>query len=119
MSTKHLLQLVLLFFWFVARNSIPAPLGTATSYQGYLTESGLPAKGLYDLSFALFEAADGENQVGAPVAISPIAVSNGLFLTSLDFGIGAFDGNARWLQISVRTNGSLGPYIKLSPRQLV
>lgn len=45
-------------------------------------------------------------------------VSNGLFAVTLDFGASPFNGDARWLQIYVRTNGGLtAPYTPLSPRQ--
>ena len=43
-------------------------------------------------------------------------VTNGLFTVTLDFGSGVFDGNARWLDIGVRTNGG-GAFTSLSPRQ--
>ena len=34
-----------------------------------------------------------------------VGVSNGLFVVTLDPGAGIFDGTARWLEISVSTNG--------------
>jgi hypothetical protein len=43
-------------------------------------------------------------------------VSNGLFTVTLDFGSGVFDGNARWLEIAVRTNGA-SDFVTLAPRQ--
>jgi len=33
----------------------------------------------------------------------------------LDFGAGAFDGSARWLEIGVRASGSGGGFTTLSP----
>ena len=50
---------------------------------------------------------------------APMGVSNGLFVVLLDFGDGAFDGSARWLEIGVRTNGSRGAYTVLNPRQAI
>jgi len=35
---------------------------------------------------------------------------------TLDFGSGVFTGNARWLEIAVRTNGASG-FVTLTPRQ--
>ena len=37
---------------------------------------------------------------------------------TLDFGAGAFNGDARWLEIGVRTNG-IGAFTELTPRQEV
>jgi len=45
-----------------------------------------------------------------------VGVSNGLFTVTLDFGGGVFTGQARWLEIAVRTNGS-GAFTALQPRQ--
>jgi hypothetical protein len=47
------------------------------------------------------------------------SVSNGLFTVTLDFGPGVFTGPARWLEIGVRTNGSISPHTALAPRQAV
>ncbi len=41
--------------------------------------------------------------------------ADGYFTTTLDFGSGAFTGNARWLQIAVRPAGQ-GSYTILTPR---
>ncbi|HUT25170.1 MAG TPA: hypothetical protein VM492_12565, partial [Sumerlaeia bacterium] len=46
-----------------------------------------------------------------------VAVANGSFTVTLDFGAGAFNGDARWLEIGVRTAGSGGLYTTLAPRQ--
>jgi len=43
---------------------------------------------------------------------------NGLFEVELDFGASVFEGEARWLQVSVRTNSfGMALYDTLSPRQ--
>src|SRR5258706_11435609 len=77
--------------------------GTAFNYQGHLNDGGGPATGLYDLRFAVFDAVSGPAQVGPTRTVAPVAVSNGLFVVTLDFGAGVFTGPSRWLQISVRT----------------
>jgi trimeric autotransporter adhesin len=46
-------------------------------------------------------------------------VNGGLFVLTLDFGQGAFSGANRWLQIDVRTNGSIETFAPLDPRQPV
>src|ERR1035437_6203702 len=76
--------------------------GTAFTYQGRLNSSGAVANGNYDLLFTLFNT--NSSGVGGPVAIvAGLAVSNGLFTTTLNFGADVFDGSARWLEIAVRT----------------
>ena len=89
--------------------------GTAFSYQGRLNTNGSPATGLYDFSFALYDALSGGTQQGATVTTSAVGVTNGLFTVTLDFG-NQFTGSALWLDISVRTNGA-GSFTELAPRQ--
>jgi len=97
--------------------------GTTFTYQGRLTDNGSLANGSYDLQFHLRDALTAGDPVGAAVTIAPVAVSNGLFTVTLEFGAGIFTGPARWLEISVRTNGSIGAYpqqfyrIKQEPAQ--
>ncbi|MDH7503843.1 MAG: hypothetical protein QHJ82_14185, partial [Verrucomicrobiota bacterium] len=95
------------------------PLGTTFTYQGRLSDGGQPANGKYGLKFALYETASGGNPVAGPITNSPVEVASGLFSTTIDFGHGVFTGNALWLEIAARTNGSLADFATLSPRQLV
>ena len=44
-------------------------------------------------------------------------VAAGLFTTDIDFGVDAFSGDARWLEIDARCPAGSGPYETLSPRQ--
>jgi hypothetical protein len=75
--------------------------GTAFTYQGLLNENGTPVNGTRDLTFRLFDAPSGGNQIGSAIALSGVAVTGGLVTVSLDFGAGAFDGDARWLEIQI------------------
>lgn len=96
-----------------------APLvavGSGFTYQGRLMFAGQPAVGQYDFEFTLFDAATGGTVIGSPVAIGNQTVDQGLFTVTLDFGAGAFQGQARWLEIAVRQAGS-SPYTTLAPRQ--
>ena len=87
---------------------------TAFTYQGHLTDGGVPANGTYDLLFALYNST---SLIAGPVAESGVIVSNGLFTAQTDFGSAVFDdGGARWLEISVRTNGG-SVYTILADRQ--
>ena len=95
------------------------PLGTAFTYQGQLVDSGNPANGQYDLQFALYDDPAAGNQVGSTVTQTNTTVTGGVFTVLLDFGAGAFNANARWLQIGVRPGGTNGSFTTLSPRQAV
>src|SRR5687767_5604203 len=90
---------------------------TAFSYQGSLNTSGTPASGNHDFEFALFDAAVGGAQLGSTQPRNNVAVTNGLFAVSLDFG-SQFPGANRFLQIRVRTSGG-GAFTQLTPRQPV
>ena len=92
---------------------------TAFTYQGRLNTNGVPATANYDLQFSLRDSASGTNLIGSPVAVSPAALTNGLFTVTLDFGSGVFDGSSRWLEIGVRKWGDTNAYTVLSPRQLL
>lgn len=94
-----------------------APLGTVITYQGRLNDGSGLANGSYDLRFSLFDNASAGVQIGTSNFNNPVTVTEGLFTVPLNFGSAAFDGNARWLEIGVRTNGSANPYTILSPRQ--
>jgi len=84
--------------------------GTAFTYQGWLADGGNPAQGTYDLRFAICDSADGGSVVAGPITNSPVNIANGLFTTTLDFGAGVFDGNARWLEIAVRPSGAAADF---------
>jgi hypothetical protein len=95
---------------------LAAPVGTAITYQGRLTSAGQPANGVYDLRFALYDAASGGSQLGSPLTNAPVIITNGTFSVLLDFGA-VFNGQACWLDIGVRTNGSSSQYSTPSSRQ--
>src|SRR2546423_8442086 len=91
--------------------------GTAFTYQGRLNDGNAPASGIYDLRFALYDAPTNGNPVGVAITNAPVPVSNGLFTVTLDFGPGFFDGNPRWLEVGVRSNGVNAGHMPLTPRQ--
>jgi hypothetical protein len=91
--------------------------GSAFTYQGQLKTSGAPATGVFDLQFKLFSAATDGMQIGGTVFAPNVNVSGGLFSTSIDFGVAAFeDGEKRWLEISVKADANAN-YTTLNPRQ--
>ena len=67
----------------------------------------MPASGEYVFHFGLFDLLEGGVNLGTFPPSGPpliVPVTNGLFTTTLDFGASAFRGEARWLQVAVRTN---------------
>lgn len=90
---------------------------TAFTYQGKLTDAGGAANGAYDLQFRLFDALVGGNQIATTVIREDVAVSNGIFTVTLDFGAAAFPGANRFLEISVRPGPSTGAFTALTPLQ--
>lgn len=101
--------------WFVTLNPASAQ-GTAFTYQGRLIDNGARANGTYDLQFAIYDASSNGNQIGATLTNSPVAVSNGLFTTQLDFGAGVLTNSPLWLEVGERQSGG-GSFTTLSPRQ--
>ncbi len=101
----------------VAVPAIAAPVGTAFSYQGRLVDGGNPANGPYDLRFTLYDAVSGGTAVGTPVTVDDVVVAQGLFTVSLDFGAGAFRGEARFLEVAARPGASTGAFTTIGGRQ--
>jgi hypothetical protein len=94
-----------------------APVGTSFTYQGKLTDTSVPANGVYDFEFALYDDASAGSQVGTTIAMEDVPVANGIFVVALDFGSGAFTGDARWLEIGVRPGAETGAFTTLTSRQ--
>ena len=92
---------------------------TAFTFQGRLNTSGSPASGTYEMQFQLFDSVKGGAQIGATFTDPNVAVVNGVFTTTLDFGAAAFDGSARFVEIGVRTAGNPDPFTTLAPRQTI
>ncbi len=103
------------------------PLSTAFTYQGQLKEGGVPLSDTADFQFTLWDAAGSGNppvggtQVGSLQAVNALPVTAGLFTVALNgngaFGVNAFNGNARWIQIAVRSPAGAGVFTTLAPRQ--
>jgi hypothetical protein len=102
----------------LAGQAVGTPPATSFTYQGQVKQSGSAMNGAVPMRFSLWDAPSGGNQIGSALVFdgaggnpAPVAVSNGLFSVSLDFGASAYaDGQARWLEITV--NGQT-----LTPRQ--
>ena len=96
-----------------------APLGTAFTYQGQLTDETGPIDCTCDLTFALYDAPGSGTPPTGGTLLDAVEKPNetvvkGLLTVTLDFGSGVFDGDARWLQIAVDCGDGA---VTLSPRQ--
>lgn len=93
--------------------------GTAFNYQGQLVTNGVAANGYYNFKFTLYTAATNGLQASYPLTNDDVAVSNGLFTTTLDFGPGTFTGYDLWLAIGVCPTNLGTTFTLLSPLQPV
>lgn len=114
-------RLIALSIMYVAatamRSPAQTPLGTDFTYQGQLKRAGMPAVSTADIQFSLFDAVTGGSQVGSTVSKANVHIVNGLFTLALDFGASALNGDARWIQIAVRSPAGSGGFATLDPRQ--
>src|ERR1017187_4332696 len=92
--------------------------GTAFTYQGRLNDINGPGNGIYDFIFIVYPDTNTSLPLVSGYPVAAVPVSNGLFVATIDFGSGVFNGSDRWLGISVRTNGA-AVYAPLSPRQKI
>jgi Pectinesterase len=118
-----LVGVVLLFGIVAVTAQGPSPhapqvaLGTGFTYQGQLKSGGAVINATCGAKFGLWDSSAGGAQVsGTTTQTQLITVTNGLFTTSLDFGPNAFNGDARYLAISVACPSG-GAYTDLSPRE--
>jgi hypothetical protein len=85
------------------------------TYQGKLTDASIPASGIYDFEFALFDAQSGGTQQSTTQTVTATQVTNGIFTVQLDFGANAFLGAERFIEIRVK-RPSDPSYTPLIPR---
>ena len=90
---------------------------TSFTYQGSLKDGGVAANGNYDFEFVLFDALSGGTQLGSTIPQNSVAVSNGTFAVTLDFG-NQYPGANRFLEIHVRQTGGAS-FTVLTPRQQI
>jgi len=109
------LMLTLFVFFFLSA-AINAQT-TVFTYQGRLTDTSMPASGTYDLQFALYDGVG--TQIGTTQTLDDVTVTNGAFSVQLNFGVAAFPGANRVLEIAVRHGAETGAFTILAPRQPV
>jgi len=97
--------------------SVQSTLGTAFTYQGQLRNASGPITASCDFRFTLWNAPSIGAQIGVTQTKTSVALTSGLFtIPDLDFGTGAFSGDARWLQIAVKCPGD-AVYTTMDQRQ--
>jgi hypothetical protein len=95
-------------------------VGTAFTYQGQLRQSGALVTTPTDMQFSLWTAASGGSQVGPTVTQTGVAVAQGLFTASVDFGFSPYTSDqALYLQIAVRNPAGSGAYVPMGSRQRI
>jgi hypothetical protein len=94
----------------------PITAGTAFTYQGLLDVTGVPANGIYDFRFTLFDADTAGSAVAGPLSVNNVNVGDGLFTVTLDFGAAPFAGSERWLVVEAKATASQ-TFDALTPRQ--
>lgn len=82
--------------------------GTFT-YQGRLDREGAPYTGTCNFRFGLWDDEERGNEAGDVNIVTDLAVTNGLFTAELDFGIKPFNGDPRWLEVTVQCPGDSSP----------
>jgi hypothetical protein len=116
-SMKIQIQKLLLTFALCGAALLVRGQGTAFTYQGRLAVNGVPANGIFSFQFLLRQTTNGAQQ-GPTLTNNSVAVSNGLFTTTLDFG-DYFGTREFALEIGVRTNSSVAAFTILSPNQVI
>jgi hypothetical protein len=97
------------------------PLPTSFTCQGRLSLAGEPIDGDADLVVGLFSTESG----GLPIVsdfLAGVLIEDGLFTITPDFGAAPFNGDARWIEILIRSPAWDGthdepPFTTLTPRQ--
>lgn len=97
---------------------------TSFTYQGELRTSGAPANGLHDFRFRIYSGQNGASQVGSTVCVDNVAVTDGRFTTTLDFGAQFTGSNPRYIEVEARQDSGvscsdLAGFTILAPRQQI
>ncbi len=95
------------------------PLTTGITYQGRLAAAGEAINGTADFEFTLWDSDVDGLMIGNVLVANDVPVTDGAFTVELDFGPSAFNGDARWLEIDVRSPAGGGAFSTLTPRQPV
>jgi hypothetical protein len=113
MKNKTIQSLFSAVFLLAGALSAAAQGTAAFTYQGKLTDRGSDANDVYDFQFNLYDVAAATYR--RSFATNDVAVSNGVFNVTLDFGATWFDGRQLMMLVQVRPGNSTGNYTNLLP----
>ncbi len=116
MNTKSFVFGTLLL---LANSANSDPIATSFTYQGELIQSGVPANGVFDFQFELYDVDSGGAIITQAALVEDVMVANGIFSVELNFTSAPFAGDQLWLEIGVRDGASIGGYTGLLPRQKI
>lgn len=111
-------SLLIVLFLFTLITGAAFAQSTTFTYQGVLQQGGASVTGSFDVKFSLFASDTATTQMAPPVEKLAVSVVNGQFTVPLDFGLLAFPGDTRWLEIATKPAGS-ATYTPLIPRQQI
>ncbi|MBX9737085.1 MAG: hypothetical protein K2X32_09180, partial [Phycisphaerales bacterium] len=100
-----------------------AQSASSVTYQGVLTENGLPVTGTYDIRFELYDARQGGQKISPTLCVNDAQVTSGLFTVVVPLPA-LTSGTPVFLEVSTRLDngqdcsGSEG-YIVLTRRQAI
>jgi hypothetical protein len=119
--TRLACALALITLAGAAGSTLAQPISSSFVYQGELRSAGSLHEGTADVRFSLWSAPTAGSLIGTPVEALDMDLTDGRFSVMLnaggEFGTAVFNGERRWIEISVRSPGSGGVYEILSPRQ--
>jgi hypothetical protein len=93
------------------------PSSGPITYQGRLEQGGVPVSEVRGLRFGLFAEEEG-GSVLTSVTVPNVEIVNGLFTATVPFPAGAFEGEARYLEITLLPR-FVGEQAFVLPRQLL
>jgi hypothetical protein len=85
--------------------SLTAVVSSRISYQGVLSEGGVPVTGTRDLIFRLYTNSTCTAQVGGDINKPGVGLSNGFFTVELDVDQAHFNGQGLWLKVFTGATG--------------
>lgn len=104
------LATALFAFGLAASSRAQLALTNSFTYQGHVKDGGVNMNAIATIGLGLWDAPSGGAPVGSAQNFESVSVVNGVFTVQPDFGPGAFNGERRWMQVSV--NG-----VAVLPRQ--
>src|SRR5579871_352482 len=118
LKASRVLALLALLLTVNVNLSTALAQGTAFTYEGLLQNGTAAQSGTFNFTFTLYNVATLGSPIAGPITIPGVAVKNGAFTVTLDFGAAVWNGQINWLEIAVEKNGDSGP-TTLTPRQQV